>query len=78
MDAVVERIEVDSMAVHLVELEGDYMKTGTQWYTADQMLIAAIVEAPIGNVFIRFSGDASTVLTNRAEFLEMIRGLYRE
>ena len=59
----------------IVEIEGDWMKMGTRWYTDDQLFLAAIVESPIGNLFIRFAGDRDTVEANRHDFAEMIRGL---
>ena len=44
-------------------------------YKADQTFLAAIVELPEGNVFIRFVGQAETVSANKNEFLEMIKGI---
>jgi hypothetical protein len=78
VEPVVERFEVDGLPVTLVELEGEWMQMGAAWYTRDQMLLGAIVEAPIGNIFIRFAGDQRTVEANREAFLTMIRGLRRE
>lgn len=74
----IERFEADGMPVTLVELQGDWMKMGATWYTDDQHFITAIVETPIGNLFIRFAGDMDTVGANREEFVTMIRGLEKE
>ncbi len=61
--------------ITLVELEGDWMKMGQRWYTPDQMFIAAIIEAPIGMLFVRFAGDPQTVSANREAFVSMVEGL---
>ena len=74
-EPLVETFEADGMPVTLVELAGNWMKMGAGWYTADQVFLAAIVEAPIGPVFVRFAGDAATVDANRDDFVTMMRGL---
>ena len=71
----IDRFEVDSMPVTLVELTGEWMEMGTVSFTPDQIFLSAIVEAPIGKVFIRFTGPAATVEANREAYLGMIRGL---
>lgn len=76
--AVIERFEADGMPVTLVELVGDWMRMGARWYTPDQLFLAAIVQAPRGNLFIRFAGDHATVEANRGDFLTMIEGLRRQ
>ncbi|MCZ6493713.1 MAG: hypothetical protein O6933_06500 [Planctomycetota bacterium] len=73
----VHRFEVDGMRVTLVELTGEWQKMGAQWYTPDQLFLSAIVEAPMGKVFIRFAGQTATVQANRDAFMAMIRGLRR-
>jgi hypothetical protein len=40
----------------------------------DQILLAAIVEAPEGNVIFQLHGDRATVEANRRAFVEMVRG----
>jgi hypothetical protein len=37
-------------------------------------LLAAIVEAPEGNVIFQLHGDRATVEANRRAFVEMVRG----
>ncbi|TVQ51210.1 MAG: hypothetical protein EA377_13090 [Phycisphaerales bacterium] len=75
VEPVVEEIEVNGMEVVLVELEGEWMQMGQSWYTPNQLFLAAIVEAPIGRVFIRFAGPRETVSANREPFMEMIQQL---
>ena len=73
----IDRFEVDSMPVTLVELTGEWMEMGTVSFTPDQIFLSAIVEAPVGKVFIRFTGPTATVEANRNEFVEMLQGLRR-
>ena len=65
------------MPVTMVELAGAWMKMGAAWYTPDQLFLTAIVESPVGMVFIRFAGDAVTVEANRDDFRRMIDGLHK-
>ncbi len=71
----IDRLDVDSMAVTLVELAGEWQEMGSASFTPDQVFLMAIVEAPIGRVFIRFTGPTATVEVNRQAFLGMIRNL---
>ena len=75
VEPIVEAFEVTSMPVTLVELAGEYRRTGAAWYTADQLLFGVIIEAPVGPIYIRFFGETATVERNREAFLAMIRGL---
>ncbi len=70
-----ETFEVDGMPVTVVELAGSWMKMGAAWYTPDQLFLSAIVESPVGNIFIRFAGETATVEANRDDFRRMIDGL---
>ncbi len=72
----VRELEIDGMAVTLVELEGEYMAMGTRWYTPHQRFISAIVDTPDQKrIFIRFVGDDATVTAHRDAFLEMIENM---
>ena len=73
----IDRFEVDSMPVTLVELAGEWQEMGSVSFTLDQLFLSAIVEAPVGKVFIRFTGQTATVEANREAFMQMIRGLRR-
>ena len=76
--ASVERFEADGMPVTLAKLEGQWMQMGQTWYTADQVFLGAIVEAPNGKVVIRFAGESATVEANREDFMKLLKGLRRE
>jgi hypothetical protein len=71
----IDRFDVDSMAVTLVELAGEWQEMGSASFTPDRVFLMAIVEAPLGRVFIRFTGSTATVEVNRQAFLGMIRNL---
>jgi len=71
----IDRFEVGSIPVTLVELAGAWQEMGTASFTPDQVFLMAIVEAPVGRVFIRFAGQTATVEANRDAFMEMILGL---
>ena len=73
----IDRFDVDSMVVTLVELAGEWQEMGSASFTPDQVFLMAIVEAPVGRVFIRFAGQTATVEANREDFMAMIRGLRR-
>jgi hypothetical protein len=76
VDADVSEMTSDGdLAITLVEIFGDYMRMGAAFYSPKQHFITAIVEGPIGQVFIRFVGDEATVTPNREAFLEMITSL---
>ncbi len=73
----IDRFDVDSMPVTLIELAGEWQEMGSVSFTLDQVFLMAIVEAPVGRVFIRFAGQTATVEANREDFMAMIRGLRR-
>jgi hypothetical protein len=77
VEPAIERFEAGGLDVTLLEFRGDWKRMGAQWYTADQTVIHAIVEAPVGMVFIRFDGDTDTVQDNREDFVAFLRGLSR-
>ena len=74
----VERFDVDGMPVTFVEVTGEWRGMGADSYTPDQLFLAAIVEAPAGNVYIRFVGETATVEAGRGDFVTMVRGLRKE
>lgn len=72
-----ETFKVAALVVTLVELRGTYARSVGSVSGApkpDQVLLAAIVEAPEGNVIFQLHGDRATVEANRRAFLEMVRG----
>lgn len=65
--------------VDWVELRGDYARGVGMGpvgdYRHDQMLIAAIMGTPRGNLYIQFHGDTDVVLMHWAAFREFVAGL---
>lgn len=73
----VETFQVGSVPVTLAELGGTYARALGGVPSAprpDQTLLAAVVEAPEGNVIFQLHGDRPTVDAHRAAFLAMVRG----
>ena len=59
----------------LMEIHGEYMGMGGAWHKADQRMVVAMVQAPAGSIFIKMLGPDDTVLVNRDDFMDFIRGL---
>ncbi len=71
----VDRFKVSGMHVTLVELAGEFKKTGGPGINTDQVFMCAIVEAPSGPIYIRIFGQTATIERNREAYMELIRGL---
>ena len=72
-----ESFSVGALPATLVELTGTYSRAVGGINAAPkpgQMLLAAIVEAPEGNVIFQLHGDRPTVEANRTAFMQMVRG----
>jgi hypothetical protein len=72
-----ETFSVGPLPVTLVQLSGTYARgvggpSGAP--KPDQTLLAAVVEAPEGNVIFQLHGDRATVEANRKAFVEMVKG----
>jgi hypothetical protein len=72
-----ETSNIGGLPATLVELAGTYARgvggrTGAP--KPDQMLLAAVVEAPEGNVIFQLHGDRATVEANRRAFADMVKG----
>lgn len=72
-----EAFTVGTLPATLVELSGSYAR-GVGGVSGaprpDQTLLAAVVEAPEGNVIFQMHGDRATVEANRRAFVEMVKG----
>ncbi len=77
VEPILEDIVVDEMGVTTVELVGDY-RGMTDTFESDQTFLAAIVDAHVGNVYIRFVGPTETIEQNREAFMTMIKGLKQD
>jgi hypothetical protein len=72
-----ETFTVGGLPVTLAELTGTYARTlggATAAPKPGQTLVAAVVEAPEGNVIFQLHGDSATVAAQRAAFVEMVKG----
>jgi hypothetical protein len=72
-----DTFKVGELPATLVELAGTYARGvgGTNGAPKpDQELVAAVVEAPEGNVIFQLHGDRATVEANRRAFVDMVRG----
>jgi hypothetical protein len=78
VEPVVSQLEADGMPVTMVELAGAWQDMGAASHKPGVLFLAAIVESPSGNVFIRFVGPADVVNRDRAAFMELVRGIERE
>lgn len=73
---------VNDLTQHLIEIpSGSYvdsmaaMRGGSADPKANYGLLGAVVEAPTGKYFFKFTGPAKTVKENRAKFYEMLESL---
>ena len=79
VEPAIKTMKVNDMAVTVVELRGDYARgvgmgqAGTA--APDQILLASIVEAPRGNIYIQLHGPAATVSSQRESYMAFIRGI---
>jgi len=68
------------LKVTTVDTSGDYSGMGGPMATSPRSvpnyrLLGAIVEAPGGNVFIKFTGPANTIAANAAKFEQLLASL---
>jgi hypothetical protein len=68
---------IHGLPVTTVDSEGAYTGMGgpmapTRTVNRSYRLIGAIVEAPAGNVFLKFAGPAKTVTMNESKFEQML------
>jgi hypothetical protein len=75
----IDVIEIEGMAVTLVELHGDYARnlgTGpSRTVKPDQTMVVAILEAADGMVFVQLHGPTAMVNENRKAFDTLINGI---
>jgi hypothetical protein len=75
----VETLVVDGMAVTIAEFTGSYARGIGIGHTGnalrDQMLVAAIVETPRGNLYVQLHGPAGTVAAHRERCMAFIKSI---
>jgi len=72
-----ETFRAGGLPTTLVEFAGTYARAlggASAAPRADQALLAAVVEAPEGNVIFQLHGDRATVEANRRAFVDMVKG----
>lgn len=75
VEPVVTSHDTNGMQITVVELKGEYRPMTQEWFSPDQMFLAAIVETPRGDLQIRLTGDIATVEANREAFMNLILNL---
>ncbi|MBX3372726.1 MAG: hypothetical protein KF817_02745 [Phycisphaeraceae bacterium] len=75
VEPVVTSHETNGMQITIVELKGEYRPMTQEWFSPDQMFLAAIVETPRGDLQIRLTGDITTVEANREAFMNLVLNL---
>lgn len=72
---LISTTEADSMPVTIVELHGEYMGMGGHWHKLNHRMLMAIVDAPVGTIFIKLLGPDETVEASRNDYMSMITGM---
>ncbi len=74
--ADVTDLTVATMPVTLVELQGEYLGMGGGWHKENYTMLVAMVEAPVGSVFIKLLGQTETIAQNRDAYMALVDGLH--
>lgn len=77
LNAKVEAAKVNNRPVTFVQAEGTYlsgMPGGPKTPQPNAMLLGAILESAMGNVFVRMTGPAGLVKEAQGDFRKMIEG----
>ena len=75
--AKVNKLTIHGLPVTTIDVSGQYSGMGgptaaTPAVVSGYRLLGAIVEAPGGNVFIKFTGPAKTMAANQAKFQQLL------
>ena len=74
---------VHELRVTALDARGTYIATGGAAMTAqapqtDTRMLAAIVEGPGGNIFVKFTGPEKTISANTAKFEQLLNSFSKE
>lgn len=74
---------IHGLNVTTMDVAGTYAGTGGMAMTpqppkADYRMLAAIIEGPGGNIYIKFTGPAKTVAANAAKFDSLLASFQKE
>ena len=78
--AKIEVKEVNKMKIHMVDISGTFLDTmgnpaGPKTDRDDYRMLAAIVESPSGNYYLKCYGPAATMKQNAEGFAKMIESI---
>jgi hypothetical protein len=81
--AKIVKQQIHGLSVTTMDASGTYAATGGMAMTpqppqANDRMLAAIVEGPGGNIFIKFAGPAKTISANAAKFDALVRSFQKE
>ncbi len=81
--AKIAKRTIHQIPVTTIDSSGDYSgmggpMAGTSSVAKNYRLLGAIIEAPAGSVFIKFTGPAKTVAAHQADFEQMLNSLEKE
>jgi len=81
--ARVAKRTVGGLMITTVDTSGEYSGLGgptaaAQRQAAGYRLLGAIIEAPAGNVFVKFTGPAKTIAANQQKFEQLLASFQRE
>jgi hypothetical protein len=74
-------VEGTAFPTTVAEFEGAYARgvglgPGVGEAEPDQALVAAVVETPLGNLFLQLFGDRAAVTATRGDFLDMVNSIH--
>ena len=73
--ADIETLVANGLPVTVVSLEGEYLGMGGGFHKDGYRMIVAMVQAPVGSVFVKILGPASTVNANEESYDNLIANL---
>lgn len=82
-NAKIAKRTIHQIPVTTIDSTGDYSGMGgpmaaTNSVAKNYRLLGAIIEAPAGSIFIKFTGPAKTMAARQAEFEQMLNSLDKE
>jgi hypothetical protein len=82
-NAKIAKRTIHQIPVTTIDSSGDYSGMGgpmaaTNSVAKNYRLLGAIIEAPAGSIFIKFTGPAKTMAAQQADFEQMLNSLEKE
>jgi len=81
--AQTQKRTIHGLSVTTLDSSGSYTgmagpMAGTQTKQAGYRLLAALVEGPAGNIFIKFAGPGKTIAANKAKYEQLLNSFEKE